>query len=123
MRLALFDLDDTLIDGDTDVEWSEILAAHGAMDRERTRAFHEDYRRGTLDIDAFLRFQLEPLAREPTVRLLSWRRKLLVERIRPRIRPAARALVREHARLGGFPADRVSMVRTIIDPTTAETDG
>ena len=78
IRAVLFDLDDTLIEGDSDVEWSDLLAAHGAMDPGRTRAFHAEYQRGTLDIDEFLRFQLEPLAREPIERLLSWRREYLV---------------------------------------------
>ena len=63
MHLALFDLDNTLIDADSDLEWAKLLAAEGAMDLERERAFHADYHAGTLDIDAFLRFQLEPLAR------------------------------------------------------------
>ncbi|MBK7642476.1 MAG: HAD family hydrolase [Planctomycetes bacterium] len=100
MRLALFDLDDTLFDGDTDIAWSDLLAEEGAQDASRTRAYHEQYRAGTLDIDEFFAFQLEPLARHPLPRLLAWRERFLRERILPRISPLARTLVREHQTFG-----------------------
>jgi HAD superfamily hydrolase (TIGR01490 family) len=97
LRLALFDLDRTLLDGDSDLEWSEILGAAGAIRVEEVREFHEDYHAGTLDIDAFLRVQLAPLAREDEQRLYAWRTEWLQTRILPRIPRASRALVREHA--------------------------
>jgi HAD superfamily hydrolase (TIGR01490 family) len=100
MRLALFDLDDTLFDGDTDIAWSDMLAEEGAQDSSRTRAYHEQYRAGTLDIDEFFRFQLEPLARFPLPVLLAWRERFLRERILPRISPSARQLVDEHRAFG-----------------------
>ena len=100
MQVALFDLDDTLLEGDSDLEWGELLAAAGAMDRERMRRFHEQYREGTIDIDAFLRFQLAPLAREPMEKLLAWREKFLCQRILPRISASGRERVREHSSLG-----------------------
>ncbi len=100
MQLALFDLDNTLLDGDSDLEWGELLAAEGAADLERTRAFHAEYHAGTLDIDVFLRFQLEPLAREPMPRLLAWRERFLAERVLPRIPRRSRELVSEHRDLG-----------------------
>lgn len=97
LHLALFDLDNTLLDGDSDLEWGELLAESGAMDVERMRAYHDDYHAGSLDIDAFLHFQLEPLAREPIERLLAWRERFVSERIRPRILRGARDLVAQHA--------------------------
>lgn len=100
MHLALFDLDNTLLDGDSDLEWGELLAAEGATDVQRTRQFHADYHAGTLDIDLFLRFQLEPLAREPAPRLLAWRERFLAERILPRISDRSRELVAAHRALG-----------------------
>lgn len=120
MRLALFDLDDTLIEGDSDVEWGELLATHRALDLARMRAFHDDYRNGTLDIDAFLRFQLEPLSREPMERLLAWRRTFLVERIQPRIRPAARRLVRDHFRAGHRVVLISATTRFLVEPIAEE---
>lgn len=120
MRLALFDLDNTLLDGDSDIEWSELLAQHGAMDAARTRAFHVEYHRGTLDIDAFLRFQLEPLAREPMQRLLEWRREFLGHYIRPRISQAARDLVREHQVAGRETVMITATNRFIVEPIAEE---
>lgn len=100
MRLALFDLDDTLFDGDTDIVWSDMLAEEGVQDSSRTRAFHEQYRAGTLDIDEFFEFQLEPLARFPMGTLLAWRERFLRERILPRLSAPAALLVREHLAFG-----------------------
>lgn len=120
MRLALFDLDNTLLDGDSDIEWSELLGRHGAMDAARTRAYHVEYHRGTLDIDAFLRFQLEPLAREPMERLLAWRQEYLVDWIRPRIHGAARELVRGHARAGHVLALITATSRFLVEPIAEE---
>lgn len=100
LRLALFDLDRTLLDGDSDLLWSEVLGARGVLDVERVRAFHREYHAGTLDIDAFLDFQLAPLVRHERGDLLAWRDEWLASCIRPRIPAAARALVREHAERG-----------------------
>lgn len=100
LRLALFDLDRTLLDGDSDLLWSELLGARGILDVERVRAFHRDYHAGTLDIDAFLAFQLAPLVRESRAALEGWREEWLATCIRPRIADAARELVREHVGRG-----------------------
>ena len=66
MRLALFDLDNTLLSGDSDFEWTQHLVDKGVLDREifenRNLAFYEQYKAGTLDILEFLDFQLQPLA-------------------------------------------------------------
>jgi len=120
MRLALFDLDNTLLDGDSDIEWSELLARHGAMDAARTHAYHREYEQGTLDIDEFLRFQLEPLAREPIERLLGWRREFLTNWIRPRISARARALVREHVAAGHVVVLITATNRFLVEPIAEE---
>lgn len=100
LRLALFDLDRTLLDGDSDLLWSELLGTRGVLDVERVRAFHREYHAGTLDIDAFLAFQLAPLVREDRVALEVWREEWLETCIRPRIAIAARELVRDHVERG-----------------------
>ena len=100
VKLCLFDLDNTLIDGDSDLLWSELLARDGALDVEPVRRWHLDYHRGTLDIEAFLAVQLAPLAREPEDRLAAWRDEFLAEYVRPRIKPRAREAVARHAALG-----------------------
>ena len=97
MKLVLFDLDNTLIAGDSDFEWAQFLIEGGALDREiyaaRNQAFYDQYKAGTLDIHAFLDFQLQPLARHPRAELDAWRRDFMQVRILPIISPAARQLV------------------------------
>ncbi|MBK8119333.1 MAG: HAD family hydrolase [Sulfuritalea sp.] len=104
MNLALFDLDNTLLAGDSDFEWAQFLIGKGVLDRElheaKNQEFYEQYRAGTLDIGAFLDFQLAPLARHSRIELDAWRQEFVDTRIRPLISPAARALVARHADAG-----------------------
>jgi HAD superfamily hydrolase (TIGR01490 family) len=106
MNLALFDLDNTLLSGDSDFEWAQFLIAKGVLDREvhaaRNQAFYDDYRAGTLDIDAFLEFQLAPLARHERRELDAWQREFMATRILPMIGTPARALVRRHLDAGAL---------------------
>jgi HAD superfamily hydrolase (TIGR01490 family) len=104
MNLALFDLDNTLLAGDSDFEWAQFLIGKGVLDREvheaRNIEFYEQYKAGTLDIHAFLDFQLAPLARHPRAELDAWHREFIASRIRPQIGAAARALVEKHRAAG-----------------------
>ena len=73
MDLVLFDLDNTLLAGDSDFEWAQYLISRGVLDREvyeaRNLDFYEQYKAGTLDIHEFLDFQLkEPVSIEARVR-------------------------------------------------------
>ena len=101
MKLALFDLDNTLLAGDSDFEWAQYLIDQGVLDREvyeaRNLHFYEQYRAGTLDIHEFLDFQLKPLSRHPRVQLERWRASYLQARILPMIGRKARDLVASHA--------------------------
>ena len=67
MHLALFDLDNTLLAGDSDYEWTQHLLSKGILDREtfeaRNKEFYEQYKAGKLNIVEFLDFQLQSLAR------------------------------------------------------------
>jgi HAD superfamily hydrolase (TIGR01490 family) len=100
MNLVLFDLDNTLLVGDSDFEWAQFLISKGVLDREvheaRNQQFYDDYKAGTLDIHAFLDFQLAPLSRHPRAELDAWHREFMATRIRPMIGAPARALVRRH---------------------------
>jgi len=100
MRLILFDLDNTLLDGDSDFAWAEFLIQKGALARdtqeEKNRRFLADYEAGMLDIEAFLAFQLAPLAAHPRATLEEWRAEFMKEVIPPMITPAARTLARDH---------------------------
>lgn len=100
MHLALFDLDNTLLAGDSDFEWAQFLISQGALDRELHQArnvqFYEDYKAGTLDIHAFLEFQLKPLSQHSRAQLDAWHALYMENKIRPMITPKARALVEKH---------------------------
>lgn len=100
MKLVLFDLDNTLLAGDSDYEWGQFLIARGAVDgphyETKNRAFYEDYKAGNLDIYAFLAFALRPLATHPREQLDAWRAEYVETRIRPMIPQAARDLVNRH---------------------------
>jgi HAD superfamily hydrolase (TIGR01490 family) len=113
MKLALFDLDNTLLAGDSDFEWAQFLIEQGVLDREvyeaRNQAFYDQYKAGTLDIHEFLDFQLKPLGRHPRAVLDAWHREFMACKILPIIRRSARDLVARH------PAD----VRVIITATNS----
>lgn len=104
MRLALFDLDNTLLLGDSDHAWPEYLITIGALDeesfRQRNDGFFSQYQAGTLDIYEFLDFQLSPLARYPKAQLVAWRDTFLTEIIDPMIVDEAHRLVETHRRAG-----------------------
>lgn len=103
-RLALFDLDHTLLPLDSDYEWALALVRLGAVDGERYQAenarFYAQYQAGTLDMAEFLRFSLAPLARYPRATLDAWHQGYMRDVIRPQIHAAARALVADHQRAG-----------------------
>lgn len=100
MNLALFDLDNTLLIGDSDFEWAQFLISKGVVDRELQEAkniqFYEQYKAGTLDIYEFLIFQLAPLTRHSRAELDAWHGEYMDHHIRPLIGTAARALVQQH---------------------------
>jgi len=100
MKLTLFDLDHTLLNGDTDFEWSQFLIRIGAVERElfeaKNLAFYESYRAGTLDIDEFLEFQLQPLSRYPRRTLDEWQSRFMIEHVAGMITQPARELVTRH---------------------------
>lgn len=104
MDLALFDLDNTLLAGDSDYEWAQFLIDRGVLDRATYEAandrFYEQYKAGTLDIYEFLDFQLAPLARYPRAELDAWHADFMTTKIRPMIGAAARRLVAEHLGAG-----------------------
>ena len=104
MRLALFDLDNTLLAGDSDYEWGQFLVDRGVLEREtyeaQNRAFYEQYKAGTLDIHEFLGFALRPLAAHAPAELERWHAEFMRTRISPMILPGARALVRRHLAAG-----------------------
>ena len=104
MALALFDLDNTLLGGDSDYLWGCFLVERGVVEREyyesENQRFYEQYLQGSLDIYEFLRFQLKPLATHRRTQLETWRDQFLKERIDPILLSKAKDLLDQHRNRG-----------------------
>jgi len=98
--LAIFDLDNTLLAGDSDALWGEFISQQGHVDRQEyareNQRFYEEYKAGTLDIDAFLRFSLKPLSQLSMGELSVLHKKFMLESIIPLISQQAKDLVKQH---------------------------
>lgn len=110
MALAIFDLDNTLLGGDSDFMWGEFLVKKGYVDAEEFAAtngqFYEDYKAGTLDIMAYQRFALAPLSLQTPETLKKWHDEYMAEFIEPIVLPKALELVQKHKDAG----DRVMII-------------
>ncbi|MHB8727894.1 MAG: histidinol-phosphatase [Sulfuricaulis sp.] len=100
MSLAIFDLDNTLLRGDSDHAWGRFLIENQLVDgaeyeRENER-YYAQYQAGTLDIMEFLAFALRPLAGHDRAALDRWHREYMRTKVMPMITPEARALVDKH---------------------------
>ncbi len=104
MALAIFDLDNTLIAGDSDHLWGEFVCELGIVDAAefgpRNREFYAAYQNGTLDIDAYLRFALSSLVGRPADTLSAWHRDFMARKIAPIMLPAATTLIEKHRAAG-----------------------
>lgn len=107
MDLVLFDLDHTLLNGDSDFSWGEFLYEIGAVDghyKKRNQDFFAAYQRGELDLAEYIKFSLQPLAQNSMQQLLNWHRQFLTQKIKPMITTDAINLVRRHQSKGDFTA-------------------
>ena len=122
MKLALFDLDNTLLAGDSDVEWAQFLIEEGVLHPDEYHAknlwFAERYKDGTLDIHEFLEFQLAPLAAHARDRLDAWHEDYMQRKIRPIILEQAVELLASHA--GALRAIVTATNRFITTPIARE---
>lgn len=104
MTLAIFDLDHTLLNGDSDYLWGEYMVENRIVDeteyRRRNRVFYEDYHRGELDNESYLAFALEPLTHHSIEKLYAWRTDYVETWIKPIIAPGAKDLLTRHRDLG-----------------------
>jgi HAD superfamily hydrolase (TIGR01490 family) len=124
LELALFDLDNTLLSGDSDYEWAQFLIERGVLQRAEYEAKNErfflQYKAGRLDIREFLEFQLAPLARHPREKLDEWHGEFMRTRVRPMIRPKGMELVQRHRRHGDLCAIVTSTNAFITAPIARE---
>jgi HAD superfamily hydrolase (TIGR01490 family) len=101
MKLALFDLDNTLLDGDSDYAWAQFLIEEGVLHAGEYNAkndyFYDHYKNGTLDIHEFLDFQLGPIAGRPRAQLDAWHNEFMQRKVRPMILAKAPALIARHS--------------------------
>lgn len=104
MTIAVFDLDHTLLAGDSDHAWGQFLVERGVVDaaeyKRQNDRFYEAYRAGTLDIGEYLAFALGPLAEHELGVLANWRAEFMRIIVLPMIWPAARRLVDQHRQAG-----------------------
>jgi len=104
LTLAIFDLDNTLLAGDSDHAWGQFLVEEDIVDAELYRQandrFYQDYLNGELDIMRYLGFALEPLARHDLDQLLALRERFIEHKIRPMLQPKAFELLDRHRSQG-----------------------
>jgi HAD superfamily hydrolase (TIGR01490 family) len=106
VSLAIFDLDNTLIAGDSDYSWGEFLVQRRLVDAEEYRLandhFYEEYKKGTLDIQAYLRFSLAPLTQYSLTELADLHAAFMREFVEPMLLPKALALLASHRARGDY---------------------
>ncbi|MEW9900340.1 HAD family hydrolase [Chitinivorax sp. PXF-14] len=123
-RLVIFDLDHTLLAGDSDVEWPRFLIKRGILDAATTQrqndAFYEQYKAGTLNMDEFLAFSLAPLARFTMDELATLHADYMAEHILPIITAKARELVAGHKAQGDLVMIITATNRFVTSPIADE---
>jgi HAD superfamily hydrolase (TIGR01490 family) len=104
MALAIFDLDHTLLNGDSDYLWGEYMVANKIVDADvyqrENKAFLDDYLRGDLDNEVYLKFALKPLTQYPIDRLHAWRSDYVSHWIKPIVAKGTQALLDKHRAQG-----------------------
>ncbi|MBF8781542.1 HAD family hydrolase [Pseudomonas fulva] len=120
MRLALFDLDNTLLAGDSDHAWGDYLCEQGILDpvsyKRRNDAFYQDYLEGTLDLQAYLAFSMQILAATEPARLAQWHQAFMRDCIEPIILPKAVKLIEQHRGAGDQLVIITATNRFVTDP-------
>ena len=108
MNLTLFDLDGTLLPGDSDHAFGEFVVQLGWADPEAHRRgndyFYAQYLAGTLDIDAYVDFATSPWRHRSPAALAAAQQRFVTEVVQPELHPAALALVQKHREAGDLMA-------------------
>lgn len=106
MSLAIFDLDNTLLGGDSDHAWGQFLVEQGIVDGESYQQandyFLQQYQQGGLNINEFLEFALKPLSQHSKQQLDQWHQQFMRQAIAPMRLPKADKLLQHHRQRGDF---------------------
>jgi HAD superfamily hydrolase (TIGR01490 family) len=106
VRLAIFDLDNTLIAGDSDHSWGEFLVQKNLVNAQAyaqaNDRFYQEYKAATLDIHEYLRFSLAPLTHYTLAELATFHQEFMRDYIEPMLQPKAQALLEEHRAQGDY---------------------
>ena len=120
MALAIFDLDNTLIAGDSDHSWGEFLVSEQRVDAQQFKKtndqFYADYVAGSLDIFAYLEFSLQPLTKMSISALAHLHEEFMRQIISPMHLPKAQALLQKHRDAGDRLLIITSTNRFIVEP-------
>ncbi|SFM61645.1 histidinol-phosphatase [Marinobacter zhejiangensis] len=123
MTLAIFDLDNTLLAGDSDHAWGEFLVEEGIVDAEHYRKandqFYQEYLNGELDIHRYLSFSLEPLTQHDTAQLHQWRQQFVERKILPMMQRKATDLLARHRDEGHTLMIITATNRFVTEPVAA----
>ena len=123
MRLAVFDLDHTLLAADSDFLWGQFLCDEDLVDRaayeSQNRQFYNDYAAGTLDVAAFYRFSLAPLTQKSIAEWQPLRARFVAEIIAPKVAALAPALLERHRAQGDTLLITTATHRFITEPIAA----
>ena len=123
MAVAIFDLDNTLIAGDSDHSWGEFLVEKQLVDvanyRRSNDQFYEDYKRGELDIRAYQRFVLKQVAQFSPTEQSALLTEFMQIKIQPLWLPKAVALIEHHRAQGHYLLIITATNRFITAPIAA----
>tara|TARA_Y100000590_G_scaffold470236_1_gene662991 strand:- start:1026 stop:1691 length:666 start_codon:yes stop_codon:yes gene_type:complete len=104
MGIALFDLDNTIIDGDSDYQWGNFLAGKGIVSKEeyerKNKEFYEQYYRGELDVKKYINFSYKPLADNNLEKLIELRDEFFNKEIKNLIFSEAEKIISNHISVG-----------------------
>ncbi len=120
MPLAIFDLDNTLIAGDSDHGWGEFLVAQKIVDeiyyKRMNDQFYQDYQNGKLDMSAYLEFSLAPLGEIEPSALAQLHAQFMVDVIEPMLQSKADKLLQQHRDKGDLLMVITSTNRFVVEP-------
>jgi len=123
LTLALFDLDNTLLAGDSDHAWGDFLVNEGVVDAEAFRKandeFHQQYMNGELDIQAYLQFAFRPLTENSMEKLSVLRKRFMETIIEPMVLGQGLELIRRHREEGHTLVIITATNRFVTEPIAA----